>query len=214
METQEVIAPTNEVNVEQLLAELSEAKERIAQLNNKKDELLTETKKAKKEREEAAQLAQQVELEKAQKNGDYEKLLKAEQTRSKEYLDQLGKFKQSIRNEKLDNIAMKVAVDLAKGDATRAELLAEFVKQSLNSLADEEGKVGDDVLTSIKKNFESDKKYAPLIGSSAATGGGATGNTSGAKVNAKIIDRQAFEVMDSTQKMEYCKSGGKIIDKI
>jgi hypothetical protein len=178
----------------------------------KKDELLTEVKKAKRDKDLATEAMKKEELDKAQKAGEYEKLWQSSETEKKQLQDQLHSFMNEIKNEKITNVAMKLAADLAKGDSDRAELLSIFVKGSLEKLADEKGTLSDDVIMAVKRDMESNKKFASLIGGSNAKGGGAVGGKSSAQIAEKTIDRASFDGMDPFKQMEYIKSGGKLVD--
>lgn len=172
-----------------------QAQQDLEKVVAKKDELLNETKKAKQERQETLAQAERIKLEQAEKNGEFENLWKTSQQRQQELEKQFNEYKTQIRTEKVNNNAMRLAVDLAKGDGDRAELLSAFISQSLAKVADEDGNVSSDVINAVKRDFETNKKFAPLLGGSLASGGGASGNmTSSAPVqkddsNLSPVDR-------------------------
>lgn len=180
----------------------------------KKDELLGETKRAKAAKHEVLQKMQQLEEQKMQsmqKNGEFETLWKSEQQRAHDLEQQLSGFKQNIRNEKINNKATQIANSLAKGKPENAELLKVFVEQSLNEYADELGAVGDDITESITQQFKQDKKYAPLLGGSMATGGGAVGGKPGNSSRSEIT-RNEFDRLPQEKRMKFIKSGGRIVN--
>jgi hypothetical protein len=178
--------------------------------------LLHETRKAKADSD-AAKLAltqkQQDELKQAEQAGEFEKLWKTEAEQRKAIEEQLNGFKTSIRQEKINNQATKIAVELAKGDADRAELLATFVSQTLSNVADELGNIDLEVIKGVRKEFETNKKFAPLLGATQATGGGAPGGTTKATQN-KELSRADFDKLDQVARGKFFQSGGKLVDNI
>lgn len=143
-----------------------------------KDKLYQETKKAKADREAAEMERQRVEQETAKKNGEFEKLWQQEAKEKEELAKSLQQIKQGYRQEKIDVTAMRVATELADGD--NAELLSNFVKKTLDALADETGSLSDDVIKSVINEFKNNQKFKALLRQSKAMGGGAPGNTRGA----------------------------------
>lgn len=202
---------TQEIDYKALYEETAQKLESVVA---HKEKLLDETKKAKAEREAAKQAVlqkQQEELEKAKQAGEFEKLWKTEAAQREEMEKQLQSFKQNIRQEKINYQATKLAVELAKGDADRAELLAAFVSQTLSNVADDLGTIDAEVLNGVRKEFETNKKFAPLLGATLATGGGAVGGTNKQMQN-KEISRADFEQLDHVARGKFFKSGGKLID--
>jgi len=194
-----------EESIETLKSQLAEAQKAIESLASKKDELLKETKAAKEEKRKQAdlvQVAKQEQLAVAEKNGEFERLFKAEREERTKLEELLSSTKKEQRNEKIGLAAMKVAVDLAKGDANKAELLSEFLAKSISNVADELGRIDEDTLNSVRKQFESDKRYAPLLGGNLSNGGSAPGNARGAGVS-QTINRAEFDQMPAYKKSEF-----------
>jgi len=177
MQEEQLEQPLEDIN--ELKRELAEAKKAVEALANKKDELLKETKAAKEEKRKAADDAEQAKREQqsiAEKNGEYEKLYKQ---KDEEYAKLEHKYttaQNERRNEKIELAANKVANELTKGDGNKAELLSSFIAKTISNVADETGRVDNETLQDIKKQFECDVKYAPLIVTNLSTGGGAPGN--------------------------------------
>lgn len=142
----------------------------------KKDELLNETKQAKKAREEAAQAAQKAELDKAAKDGEFEKLWQTSEKNKQELEKRLNDMKNANRKEKIETQALRLAGELAEGD--NIELLSDFIARNLDKVAEEDGTLGVDVLTAIRDEFANNAKYKSLLRGSKAAGGGAVGNVS------------------------------------
>lgn len=169
----------------------------------KHDQLLDEAKKTKnKAREESEKARQQQEDAKqsAAKNGEYEKLWKTEQEEKSGLLDELNKIKNGYRKEKIEIQAMRLANDLADGD--NAELLSEFIVRQIDSMSDEMGALGADVLDSIKLEFKNNAKYKALLRSSKASGGGAVGNMKGAQQILNLT-RDEFARLNPVQQSEF-----------
>jgi len=157
----------------------------------KKEELLKETKAAKKEREDTIAATQRAEKEQAQRDGEFEKLFKGAEQRATELETVLNNERNSYKQEKIQGHAMKMAIDLADGDALSAKLLATFIGQSISKMADEKGTLDDSVLSAVRKEFQNNADYAPLLAGSKASGGGALGNT---KTTAITVDSKLSPV--------------------
>lgn len=177
----------------------------------KKDELLSEKKKAKEARRDADEAAFQASQEKALKDGEFEKLWQTTKKEKEELLAQLKNVQTSNRREKLQVAAMRIANDLADGD--NAELLSDFVNRNLDKMADDSGSVSAEVLEAIKNDFKANQKFKALLRGSKATGGGATGNTSSAQVT-KAISRESFSKMNATDQVKHLRSGGSVADSL
>jgi len=126
----------------------------------KKDELLNETKQAKKAREEANAAAQKAELDKAAKDGEFEKLWQTAEQHRKELEQRLSDMKNANRKEKIETQALRVAGELADGD--NIELLSDFIARNLDKVAEEDGTLGADVLKAIKDEFANNVKFKSL----------------------------------------------------
>lgn len=185
-----------------------ETKTKLESLAAHQDKLLGETKKAKAAREEAAKQ----ELERAQKAGEYEKLWKSAEDRANETNEKYSSLLKEIKSEKLNVQAMKLAVELADGDALSAKLLSRFIQESLESVSDERGNVDNGVISAIKKDFVNNKDFAPLLGGSKASGGSALGSGSMSRGQEKTISRSDFDMMNPGARMTFIKSGGKLHD--
>lgn len=203
---------TPEVDYKAFYEQHKETVEKLPGLVTKNKELLAETKAAKEEKRKQAEIAEQAKLEHAQKNGEFEKLWKQAQEEKEKIQQELNKDRQERRSDKINLAALKLAGELAKGDTNKAELLSEFVAKTVSSLADEYGNIEQDVLTSVKQQFETDSKYTPLLGSNGSIGGGAPGSNKGVQVNSKEVGRQAFAKLSPEQQMKHINGGGTVTD--
>lgn len=202
-DTENEVVVEQEVNeVDTLRQQLADAHKAIEALASKKDELLKETKAAKEEKRRIAESSRQEQEALSHKNGEYEKLFKQRDEEYKQLQQQIQQEKQERRQDKINLTANKLAVELAKGDANKAELLSVFVANNLSTLADEHGQLDTSTLDGIKKQFESDAKYKPLLGGNMATGGSAPGNTRSVGDTQKM-NRAEFDTMPVHKQAEY-----------
>lgn len=184
-----------EVNeVEVLKQQLADAQRAIEALSTKKEELLKETKQAKEEKRRQAEEADRIKLETAQKNGEFEKLWKNAEEEKEKYKTELFNFQKELKQQTINVKAEHIALELANKDPNKAELLKVFVAESINKLSDDRGNIEEDILVSVKKQFEADKRFAPLLGVNNSAGGGAPGNSRGANISATIT-RAEFDKM-------------------
>lgn len=192
-----------EVNeVEVLRQELALAKKDLAALAAKKDELLSETKKAKEEKRRQTEEADRIKQEQLTKNGEYEKLWKSAEEEKEKYKEALSNYQKELKEQAISVKAEKIALDLSNKDPDKAELLKHFVVRSLSNLADDHGHLDDEILSSVKKQFETDKRYALLLGSNLSSGGSAPGNTRSASVSS-TMNRAEFDKLPPQKKSEF-----------
>lgn len=209
-QVEEVVVEQENDEVGTLRQQLADAQKAIEALASKKDELLKETKAAKEEKRRIAESSRQEQESLAQKNGEYEKLFKQRDEEYKQLQQQIQQEKQERRQDKINLTANKLAAELSKGDANKAELLSVFVANNLSTLADEHGQLDSTTLEGIKKQFETDARYKPLLGGNMATGGSAPGNTRSVG-DTKTIAREEFDSMDHSARRQFFAKGGKII---
>lgn len=184
----------------------------LAKVVAKKEELLSETKKAKQEKAEQLAAAQRAEQEKAQKDGEFEKLWQSAEERRKALEQELQNERNSYRQEKIQTHAMRMAVELADGDAQSAKLLSHFLQDKLSKIANETGSLDESVLSAVQQEFKNNKDFAPLLSGSKANGGGALGSGNSV-ANVNTIDRATFNKMDAGQQRDFVvKQRGVITD--
>lgn len=182
------------------------AQEDLQKVVAKKEELLTETKKAKQDKADQIAAAAKAEQDKALKDGEYERLFHSEAAKSKALEQELNNERTSNRQEKIQSHAMKLAIELADGDALSAKLLSKFLNESIAKMADERGSLDDSVLKAVKKEFQNNADYAPLLSGSKAKGGGALGSgNSVAKQN--TVDRTTYDSWTLGKQREFVTTG-------
>lgn len=201
-----------EPNYQELAEQLQAEK---AAMQNKLDELLSETKAAKAARREAEAKAQAEAEAIARKQGDFEQLHKSSEERYNMTLKELEELRQNVANEKVQNTAIKVATELA--DGANAEILSEFISRRLTytdngiKVTNDNGELTVATLADLAKEFKDNSRYASLIRGNQSTGGGATGSNSAGSAG-KEITRQEFSNLHPAKRMEFIKKGGTITD--
>jgi len=188
-------------------------REDVSGLKRKIDELLTEKKTVQQKALEAEELARQETAEKLKKANDYEQLYNSSESERQKAADELATLKANLQQQQVASQATKVASQLTK-DTARAKLLSEQISSRL-SLVDGEVRVldtnGNLTVSSVEELTQSIKaEYPFLVDGSQAAGGGATGGSSGAG-DTKQVSRTDFDSMDAVKRMNFIKSGGKII---
>ncbi len=178
----------------------------LAKIKAHQDTLLTETKKAKQEKADQLAAHAKAEQEKAMKDGEFEKLWQSAETNRKNLEQQLQAERDSYKSEKIGTHAMRLAVELADGDAQSAKLLSHFLKDRLTKMAGESGQIDENILTAVKQEFKNNNDYAPLLLGSKAKGGGALGSSSGA-AQSQSVTRSEFQAMNPVQQRTFLKSG-------
>ena len=177
-----------------------------AGLKSKVDELLGEKKSATQKAREAEERVERERLERAKQDKDFESLFKSSEEKRSEIENKYKELNTSIRNEKRNTEAYKLANELAAGP--NAELLSEFIARRLD--VGEDGKLvvmdanGNPTVSTpadLKKEFVSSGKYDALLSGTGATGSGATNSRSG---GASISGKKLSE-MTRTEKIEYFK---------
>ena len=200
----------NTPKIEELQAQLAEALKGIEALKAKNDELIAEKRDAQrkaKEREEAAAKAAE---EAAAKAGDVEALTKSWEAkltkREQELADEIKARDARLLDLTVNAEARRIAGDLAVPGS--ADVLLPHIKSRLAyqdgkvAVLDAEGKPSASTVDELAKEIAGDKRFAPLIVASMASGGGAPGSKGG---GAAEIKRSA---MTHTQKAEYIAKHG------
>ncbi len=188
-------------------------KEDVSGLKRKIDELLTEKKTVQQKAMEAEELARLETAEKLRKANDFEQLYNSSESERQKAADELATLKANLQQQQVEGQASKVAASLTK-DTARANLLSQQISSRL-SLVDGEVRVldtnGNLTVSSVEELTQSIKaEYPFLVDGSQAAGGGATGGSSGAG-DTKQVSRTDFDSMDAVKRMNFVKSGGKII---
>jgi hypothetical protein len=203
----------NEVTEEAAVEEVAiDYQAEVLQLKSDMEKILAKNSELLGEKKKVQATNKQMKLEdeaRAKKNGDFERLLQsAEEERNKAF-EELNSYKQEAHKKNIDAKAFKLTNEL-KAIPESAELLAHFVSEELNKLADEKGEVSETALNALKHQFMNDDKYKPLLLGNQSNGGGAT-VAKGSAQNSNEKTAEEYAKLDMNQKMAFGKSGGKII---
>ena len=190
-------------------------------LKAQRDALLNEKKEAQRKAKEAEEAAKTLAEESARKNGDVAALEKSWQEKlaatESNYKNLNESLTKQIHGLTVGQTATKLAAELAISGS--ADVLLPHIQSRLTveikdgapsvRVLDLLGKPTAMTVDELKQEFISNKAFAPLIAASKATGGGASGSGGGGA--AKTMKRDQFETMNPVQKMDFIKSGGKLI---
>ncbi len=190
-------------------------------LKAQRDALLNEKKEAQRKAKEAEEAAKAAAEEAARKNGDVAALEKSWQEKlaatESNYKNLNESLTKQIHGLTVGQTATKLAAELAISGS--ADVLLPHIQSRLTveikdgapsvRVLDLLGKPTAMTVDELKQEFISNKAFAPLIAASKATGGGASGSGGGGA--AKTMKRDQFETMNPVQKMDFIKSGGKLI---
>ena len=190
-------------------------------LKAQRDALLNEKKEAQRKTKEAEEAAKTLAEESARKNGDVAALEKSWQEKlaatESNYKNLNESLTKQIHGLTVGQTATKLAAELAISGS--ADVLLPHIQSRLTveikdgapsvRVLDLQGKPTAMTVDELKQEFISNKAFAPLIAASKATGGGASGSGGGGA--AKTMKRDQFETMKPVQKMDFIKSGGKLI---
>lgn len=194
---------------ESLMKKVDHLTGEVNKLANHNEQLFNETKKAKekaKEKEEALK-----------STSDFEQLFKTTDEKRKELEEKLNHVHNERAKEKIKSEAIKLASSQGLAEGANVELLSTFIEKRLKytdegiKVLDENGNLTVSKLDDLKQEFIKNPKYASLITSTKATGGGATGSRSGAS---KItLTRNEFNQLSPIEKSNFfLKDGGKLED--
>lgn len=179
-----------------------------AGLKSKVDELLGEKKSVSAKAKEAAAQAEQDAIERARQAEDYKSLYESSESKRAELETDYSGFKNSIRTEKKNHEAFKLASEMAEG--SNVELLSEFIGRRLDisddgklQVLNTEGNPTVQTLKDLKKEFEASGRYDALLKGTGSIGGGATGSGTAGRASGTGKD---LSKMTKAQKLAYYES--------
>lgn len=204
--TEETGAPSTEVKQFSKAEMEAFVEEQTAGLKSKIDELLGEKKSSQKKQREAEEQARIEREAKAKQENDYESLFKSSQEKTEEWKSKFDELQGSVRKEKRQNAAMKLASELA--DGANAELLSTFIAQRIDIdeggkqvILSAEGSPTVSTLDDLKKEIRSSGKYDSLLSGSKASGASVNKSPAGRASGGADLTKMTKE-----QKLEYFKS--------
>jgi len=183
--------------------------DRIKALESNNGKLLDEKRKAKEDS--------------ARKSGDIEAIEKSwadkliaretELTGSNKQLEKL------VSDLSSGTTARKLASDIFKSEFS--DLVMPHITSRLTTemkdgsaivrVLDKTGKPSALSIEDLKREFQNDAAYAPLVIGSRADGGGDAGKTG--QMAAKTMNRTQFEALGHVERAKFCTEGGTLVDK-
>ena len=212
-----------EVQIAEQAAALADMTKQFEALKAKNEELLTETKTAKKARHDAEEKAKGEIEEAARKSGDITALEKSWQEKLAKREAELNEAIQAtygqLRNVTVNATANAIAADLAVQGS--ASVLLPHIERRLSLetrdgkpvvvVLDKDGKPSAATVDELKEEISNNAAFAPLIvGSKASGAGGSAGKGGGAAK--KEMTRANFESLSAKAKSGFFKDGGTLIE--
>lgn len=197
----------------------------VSGLKRKVDQLLDEKKAAQKAAKDAQKAAEQAAAEQARKDGDIEAV---EKGLRKEFGSQIAE-----RDEAITTLSGQLKKLLVHGEATRIAteravdtdsipIVAEWIEHRLDMdvrdgeyktvVRGSDGKPNGLSVDEFEQGLVKEKSLARLLKASDAAGGGAKGGDHSSGAAQKTVTRSRFDGMTHTQRSEFSKSGGKVVN--
>lgn len=195
---------------EKLTSQVSSLVEKeVGGLKSKVDELLTEKKTAQQQAEENALKAQKIAEDAARKGGDIESLDKSWSeklaTKESEYQKQIETLMGTVRQDKVDTVAVRMAAELGGENADgilphiKHRLDVELVDGSYKTIIkDANGNRSALTVDELKAEIENTPFLAPLVITSRAGGAG----SGGSKSSAGGASKKSWSEMTAKEKAE------------
>jgi len=194
----------------------------VSGLKKKLDELMDESKAAKRKAKEIEEAAERERAEALAKSGDVESLRKSYDEKfgktKTEYETQIQNYQQQLQKLTVGQTATTLAVELAiPGSAPvllphiQARLSMEIRDgQPVTVVMSADGKPSAMTIEELKTELSANPAFAPIIAASKAAGGGASGGGNGGGAAKKAVTRAQFDSMNAVQRTEHLKAGGTI----
>lgn len=194
----------------------------VSGLKKKLDELMDESKAAKRKAKEIEEAAERERAEALAKSGDVESLRKSYDEKfgktKTEYETQIQNYQQQLQRLTVGQTATTLAADLAiPGSAPvllphiQARLSMEIRDgQPVTVVMSADGKPSAMTIEELKTELSANPAFAPIIAASKAAGGGASGGGNGGGAAKKAVTRAQFDSMNAVQRTEHLKAGGTI----
>jgi len=194
----------------------------VSGLKKKLDELMDESKAAKRKAKEIEEAAERERAEALAKSGDVESLRKSYDEKfgktKTEYETQIQNYQQQLQKLTVGQTATTLAAELAiPGSAPvllphiQARLSMEIRDgQPVTVVMSADGKPSAMTIEELKTELSANPAFAPIIAASKAAGGGASGGGNGGGAAKKAVTRAQFDSMNAVQRTEHLKAGGTI----
>lgn len=205
-------------------AEFEKVKNQVTEAQSLIDKLTANNQALLKEKADAKKKAEQAALEAAKKDGDVEAIEKSWQDKlnalEQEKTGSIKQYETMIHNLTVGATASSMAADIAIQGS--ADVLMPHIEKRLTTeirdgkpitkVLDREGRPSAMTIEELKKEFMSDKRFAPIIQGTKASGTGYRGGEWGNGDGKKTITRNEFNSMNQVQRIEFFKKGGEILD--
>lgn len=171
------------------------------------------------EKEAARQEIERKELEKLEKENNYKALRDKDLERFEAEKKQLLSERDALKLEKFNSIKNAQVADLTSvAIDDKARQLMKVVVNSLIKVSDDGSTIYHDIngnpltdkLDEFKSYISDSGSFANFLPAAQSVGAGAKGSGNGGGA-AKTLTRQAFEQLSAEAKMNFSKSGGKIL---
>lgn len=194
----------------------------VSGLKKKLDELMDESKAAKRKAKEIEEAAERERAEALAKSGDVESLRKSYDEKfgktKTEYETQIQNYQQQLQKLTVGQTATTLAAELAiPGSAPvllphiQARLSMEIRDgQPVTVVMSADGKPSAMTIEELKTELSANPAFAPIIAASKAAGGGASGGGNGGGAAKKAVTRAQFDSMNAVQRTGHFKAGGTI----
>jgi hypothetical protein len=185
-------------------------------VKQKADELLSETKAAKKARELAIEEATNAKIADAAKNNDLETYRKSYEEKVSQLTGELEGIKSQNKKQQIKSLANSFVSSKFTNDPLISEAITNKFSSRLDIrdgkevVLDNDGNLTALSLKDLEAEFLGNDAFKSHIISTRATGSGASGGGQQGGGAAKIITKAEFDAKNPQQKMDYMKSGGKI----
>lgn len=194
----------------------------VSGLKKKLDELMDESKAAKRKAKEIEEAAERERAEALARSGDVESLRKSYDEKfgktKTEYETQIQNYQQQLQRLTVGQTATTLAAELAiPGSAPvllphiQARLSMEIRDgQPVTVVMSADGKPSAMTIEELKTELSANPAFAPIIAAGKAAGGGASGGGNGGGAAKKAVTRAQFDGMNAVQRTEHLKAGGTI----
>lgn len=160
-------------------ATIADLQTQLKKVLDKNEELLGETKTAKKAKTEAEAAATEKAQQALKEAGDFKSLYESSEKARVELEESFTGLKGNIAAEKIKGEAMKIATGLA--DGPNAELLSDYISKRLKhtdeglKVTDASGNLTISTVEELTREFQSDTRFSALLRGNQSSGGGANG---------------------------------------
>ncbi len=160
-------------DVAQLMKDLETQAARIDAMDKKNQELLEEKRK---KADEARVASEELEKEKARKDGDIDKLLQLEKQKTEQAVKEKDDLLNEIKTEKIKSLAAALANEIG-GRPESIKILTKCVVEEISDLVDQKGNLSDTKRSIVIQNFKDSNEYKPLLMGNQSNGGSAEGSS-------------------------------------